>query len=66
MNREEIIRWKMNREEIIDRIVDRYYFVPSKFNLLGRISFFLSGNPTKEQFKKQLKKELIDEKAVSE
>lgn len=48
----------MNKEKVIDELVDKYYFYPSRYNLFGRICAYLEKKPTKEQYKLILKKEL--------
>ena len=45
----------------LDEIINEFYYVPSKFNIIGRISFYLNKSPTKKQLKKQLKNFLKNE-----
>ena len=52
----------MNKEKIIDELVDKYYFYPSWYNLFDRMCAYLEKKPTKEQYKLLLKWELNNDK----
>jgi hypothetical protein len=51
----------MIKEELIDKLVDKYYYYPSKFNVLGLLAAKLSGRLKPEDYKKYLKEKYLKE-----